>query len=336
MFTCTKQIFFSCILYFCLALLFDAIFLLRTVFEADKPNVTKWWAGKLRERFFRQCKVNRTNGGKGGKNKNDSSWEVFDTFYVCNSSTNNQENGRWVTDGVRADGYNDNPVVQIFQKQWQGVRFRWSTEGCKTWIKCLLSYKDFNIDIFLYSEGNRLLFPSPMTLIHMRHSGLRNKNTTQLTLWGRLHTLYMPITSITFHQNKCIYLFIYLFVNRGSSVSTVSVYGLDDRANEVPSPADAKNFSSSLCVQTGSGAHPASCTMGTRGPFPGAKRGLGVTLTTPPHLMPRSRMSRSYTSSPPSFSVECSGTALALFIYLFSEQSQSHAGLEQTRQVSAS
>jgi hypothetical protein len=32
-----------------------------------------------------------------------------------------------------------------------------------------------------------------------------------------------------------------------------------------------KNFSSNLCVQTGYGAHPASCTMGTGGPFPGAK-----------------------------------------------------------------
>jgi hypothetical protein len=29
-----------------------------------------------------------------------------------------------------------------------------------------------------------------------------------------------------------------------------------------------KDFSSSLCVQTSSGAHPASCTMGTAGPFP--------------------------------------------------------------------
>jgi hypothetical protein len=37
------------------------------------------------------------------------------------------------------------------------------------------------------------------------------------------------------------------------------------------SPAGAKDFSSSLCVQTGSGAHPASCTMGTGGPFPGGK-----------------------------------------------------------------
>jgi hypothetical protein len=31
----------------------------------------------------------------------------------------------------------------------------------------------------------------------------------------------------------------------------------------------------------------------------GLKRGRGVTLTTHPHLMPRLRMSRSYTSSPP-------------------------------------
>jgi hypothetical protein len=43
----------------------------------------------------------------------------------------------------------------------------------------------------------------------------------------------------------------------------VSYYGLDDRLFGVRSPAGAKDFSSSLCVQTGSGAHPASCTMDT-------------------------------------------------------------------------
>jgi hypothetical protein len=32
-----------------------------------------------------------------------------------------------------------------------------------------------------------------------------------------------------------------------------------------------RDFLSSLCVQTGSGAHPASNAMGTVGPFPGAK-----------------------------------------------------------------
>jgi hypothetical protein len=56
----------------------------------------------------------------------------------------------------------------------------------------------------------------------------------------------------------------------GSSVSIVSGYGLDDRAIEVRSAAEAKDFfSSNLCVQTGSGAHPASCTMGTGGSSPG-------------------------------------------------------------------
>jgi hypothetical protein len=51
----------------------------------------------------------------------------------------------------------------------------------------------------------------------------------------------------------------------------VSGHWLDDWAIEVRSPAEAKDFSSSLCVQTCSGAHPVSCPVGTGGPFPGAK-----------------------------------------------------------------
>jgi hypothetical protein len=49
------------------------------------------------------------------------------------------------------------------------------------------------------------------------------------------------------------------------------IRSLDHRAIEVRSPAEAKDFSSIPCVQTGSGAHPASCTMGTGGPFTGGK-----------------------------------------------------------------
>jgi hypothetical protein len=90
----------------------------------------------------------------------------------------------------------------------------------------------------------------------------------------------------------------------------VSDYGLDDRVIGVRSPAGAEDFSSSLCVQTGSEAHPASCTMGIGGPFPGVKHGRGVMLTTHPHLVPRSRMSGSYTPLPPSVSMACRGTAL--------------------------
>jgi hypothetical protein len=51
----------------------------------------------------------------------------------------------------------------------------------------------------------------------------------------------------------------------------VSDDGLDDRAIGVRSPAGAKDFSSILCVQTGSEAHPTSCTVCTGGPFPGVK-----------------------------------------------------------------
>jgi hypothetical protein len=55
-----------------------------------------------------------------------------------------------------------------------------------------------------------------------------------------------------------------------------------DWATEVLSPAETKDFSSSLCVQTSSGAHLASYPLGTGGHFPGVKRGRGVTLTTNP------------------------------------------------------
>jgi hypothetical protein len=47
-------------------------------------------------------------------------------------------------------------------------------------------------------------------------------------------------------------------------------------------PAEAKDFSASLCVQTSFEAHPASYPMGNGGPFPGVKRGRDVTLTTHP------------------------------------------------------
>jgi hypothetical protein len=85
--------------------------------------------------------------------------------------------------------------------------------------------------------------------------------------------------------------FTFILPPEGCS-SVTSVYILD-RAIGVRSPAQVTDFS-----QTSSGAHPASCTMGTRGSFPGVNRGRGVTLTTHPHLVSGSRM-WSYTSSSP-------------------------------------
>jgi hypothetical protein len=59
---------------------------------------------------------------------------------------------------------------------------------------------------------------------------------------------------------------------RGSSGSMVSDYGLGGLGSI---PTGTEDFSSSPCVQTGSGVHPASYPVGTRGPFPGGKAQLG-------------------------------------------------------------
>jgi len=72
----------------------------------------------------------------------------------------------------------------------------------------------------------------------------------------------------------------YTLYNANSSGSIVSDYGLDDQAIEVRSPAGAKDFSSSFCVQTGSGAHLSNGYQGVLSP--GVKRSRGVMLTTHP------------------------------------------------------
>jgi hypothetical protein len=72
---------------------------------------------------------------------------------------------------------------------------------------------------------------------------------------------------------------------------------------------------SDLYVQTRLGVHPDSYPMGIGGPFSGDKARLWSDADHSPHLEPRSRMSRSYTSSPPSASMVCSGTVLLYFFY---------------------
>jgi hypothetical protein len=67
----------------------------------------------------------------------------------------------------------------------------------------------------------------------------------------------------------------------------------------VLSPARAKDFSYNLCVQTGSEAHPASCPMGTGGPFPGGKERPGCDANHSPSSSAEVVHSKSYTSSPP-------------------------------------
>ena len=71
----------------------------------------------------------------------------------------------------------------------------------------------------------------------------------------------------------------------GSSVGIATDYGLEGPGSN---PGGGQEFPP---VQTGPGAHPASCKMGT-GSFPAVKGGRGVLLTTHPLLVPRSLKSK--------------------------------------------
>jgi hypothetical protein len=80
-----------------------------------------------------------------------------------------------------------------------------------------------------------------------------------------LHSPFTPtwrVAQLKKHRDKFIFLALYLALG----------YGLDDRSSMFRFPAGAGNFSLHHRVQSGSGAHPASCPpMGTRGSFPGGK-----------------------------------------------------------------
>jgi len=70
----------------------------------------------------------------------------------------------------------------------------------------------------------------------------------------------------------------------GSVVGIATAYGLDG-----PGIESRWGARFSAPVQTDPEAHPASCTMGT-GSFPGGRCCLGMTLTSHPLLVPRSKI----------------------------------------------
>jgi hypothetical protein len=88
-----------------------------------------------------------------------------------------------------------------------------------------------------------------------------------------------------------------------------------DRTAGVRSSTEAEDFSSNLCVQTGTGAHPASYTVGTGGSFRWGKSGRGVMLTTHPLPVPRLRKSRSYTSTHPNAPLRSVTGPLYLYLW---------------------
>ena len=118
------------------------------------------------------------------------------------------------------------------------------------------------------------LFSDPLSYI------IVYKNKTQIT-----KQVFVSIETIGLYDNSlCVKIVHALFtisnyVSNFGPGSSVGIAGWSRWERDFPS------------VQTGPGAHPASCKMGT-GSFPGVKCGRGVLLTTHPLLVPRSWKSR--------------------------------------------
>jgi hypothetical protein len=93
----------------------------------------------------------------------------------------------------------------------------------------------------------------------------------------------------------------------GSSVCIVSGYGLDDREIEVRCTVEVKGFFLLLLCSDQLWGLPSLLYNGYWGSFPRGKAPLGRDADQSPHLVPRSRMSRSYTPLHLSAFVACSG-----------------------------
>jgi hypothetical protein len=97
-----------------------------------------------------------------------------------------------------------------------------------------------------------------------------------------------------------------MFREPGSPVSIVTSYGL---GSNVVSPTEAEDFSTNLCVQAGSGAHPASFTVGTGGSFPGNKARPGRDADHSPPSSVVVKKEKGYPPPPPqSAFMACSGS----------------------------
>jgi hypothetical protein len=125
--------------------------------------------------------------------------------------------------------------------------------------------------------------------------------------WKLSQQLYNQFTSFTLPVWK----------SRDDSVGIALGCGLDDRVSGVRFPAEAENFSLHHRVQNGSGSHPTSYPMGTRGSFPGLKRPRREADHSPPYSA-EVKNEWSYTSTPQyAFMAWCSVKAQGqLYLYL--------------------
>jgi len=174
-----------------------------------------------------------------------------------------------------------------------------STVGQSPWeANCCLStshFPEWNCKVHYHGHMSRLTYSCPETYQSSLHPSsfllniviilsfhLRLGLTSSLFPSAfRTGTLYAPFLSpicATFLTHFIVSLLVTLItsgVGPGSSVGIVTELPAGWSGDQIPV---GTRFSA---LQTGPGAHPASCTMGTES-FPGVKCGRGVLLTTHP------------------------------------------------------
>jgi hypothetical protein len=156
---------------------------------------------------------------------------------------------------------------------------------CSLVITMNISASQLDSNTTVHSNSTKNLF-SMQTLPGLR-KGFRSANphVTRMSEFDPLPTKY-----------TYVYCFIYLYGSRDCVIGTGT--RLRIRSSEVRIPVGASYLSFLLNVHTGSGARPASCSMGTGGPFPEINR----SVCEVEHLPPPSADAKnewSYTSTPP-------------------------------------
>ena len=102
-----------------------------------------------------------------------------------------------------------------------------------------------------------------------------------VSYWSWLRGTSVPVNNLSIRPSVRLSVCLYIYIHGlGSSVGVATDYGLNGPGS---SPGGGREFPP---VQTGPGAHPASCKMGS-GSFPRLKCGQGVLLTTHPLAVPR-------------------------------------------------
>jgi hypothetical protein len=139
-----------------------------------------------------------------------------------------------------------------------------------------------------------------LTLTFMESVGAYNLQSRDMTAWSYCLMFYAVLGN-----DRC-----------GSSGSIVSDYGLDDRGSI---PDGQRIFLLAPASRPALGPHPASCPMGTGGPFPGGKARPGRDADHSPSSSAEVKYELElYLLSPPCASMACSGTALLLLFFMLS------------------